>query len=1234
MPFRTSRNTRLIVATLAAVSVAQAEYTFSRILGGGGIGLGTSVTALSPILPYGAVWDHQGRWYFIAGGIFRVNQIGVIDQVVGNGSAGFGGDGGQATADGVAFGLYGPSAVVVDSSNNLYIADSGNHRVRKVDAVTGIISTIAGTGSPGSAGDGGPATSAQLNVPLNLALDLQANLYVGDRNSSIRSDSSRVRKIALATGIITTVAGYGFTGNSGDGGPAINAAVTIDGLAADGAGNLYISDSSYQKVRKVTAVTGLIDTIAGTGWQRNTGDNGPASNAALLFPEALAYDYPSGSLFISTQGSVRKVNALGIISTIAGNGTPGKYSGEGGPATQATLSRCDGLANNSLGDLFCLSWNDLLALKIDHSTSTISTWVGNPAVFSTRGDGGPAGLAFSYSVSGLALGTSGEVFVADPSDSRVRMIVPATTMTDLIDADSKVSTYAGNGYLWFDGDGGPAISAALGNFSMPIPVATDPAGHLYLIAAGGLYVTKPVTRIRSVSNGIISTIGGGGISNGRAADGGLATGADLSGAQGIAADRTDVYLSDGSGDIRKINVASGIISTFAQNVRASAIDLDASGNLYFISGSSIGKIATGTGVVSIIAGAYLPCGGVCDTTLLGLYSGAQLGDGGPAANATLNNPKSVKVDHVGNIFVADTGAHRVRMISAGTGIITTLSGTNAVGCSKNQGPATKSLFVAPSSLAVNSSGVIYVGDSECGLVSKLTTTPPVTSYTGYVDSANCLGVSGWAADKDRLGQSITVSIYDNTTLLGTAIANQSRSDVGAVLGDNGLHGFSYVLPGGLNVGSQNIRVVYESSAVELAGSPRVLTCAPTYTGYIDAKSCSGISGWIADRARLNQALMVTLWDGSTQIASTTANTSRSDVGSFLGDNGLHGFSLPIPTAYANGAAHALQLRYESSSIQLPGSPFTLTCGGGPNYAGYVDNATCSGINGWAADKSRLNQPITVTLWDGATQIASTTANGSRGDVGGVLGDNGLHGFALLIPAGYANGVSHNLQVHYETSPTPLPGATVTLTCGGTQANYAGWVDSASCSGINGWAADKARLNQPITVSLWDGATQIASTTANASRADVGGVLGDNGLHGYSMPIPAGYSNGVSHTLQIRYETSATQLPRSPAMLTCGGSAGADYTGWVENLSCSAISGWAADRNALNTSVSVNVYDGATLLTTAPAASSRADVGGVLGDNGLHGFGMGLALSKGAHTIAVHPVGSSVVLSGPQVLKCP
>jgi len=226
-----------------------------------------------------------------------------------------------------------------------------------------------------------------------------------------------------------------------------------------------------------------------------------------------------------------------------------------------------------------------------------------------------------------------------------------------------------------------------------------------------------------------------------------------------------------------------------------------------------------------------------------------------------------------------------------------------------------------------------------------------------------------------------------------------------------------------------------------------------------------------------------------------------------------------------------------------------------------------------------------------------------------------------------------LQVRYETSATQVPGAQANITCAST-ASYAGWVDSASCSGISGWAADKNRRNVPITVSLWDGATQIATTTANSLRADVGAVVGDNGLPGFSLPIPALYRDGAHHTYQIRYEMSNTQLPGSPTTLTCGQTA--NYTGYVDVLSCSTISGWAADRNALNTSLDLTVYEGASVLAIASASTMRSDVGRSLGDNGRHGFGVATprVLKDGtAHVVTVYAGNSHAPLAGPQALTC-
>ena len=1123
------------VAFVALTATVQAQYTFSTLVGAGPRP-GMMATASSASGVIGVAWDSQGRFYYSQNNqVVRVNQLGVIDLVIGNGLGGFGGDGGLATADGVA--LHSPGGLAVDSFNNLYIADTGNSRLRKVDAVSGNISTIAGTGVAGSSGDGGQATSAQV-VPGTLAVDSNGNLYVSDYFSA------RVRKMALGTGGITTVAGTGVNGFSGDGGLAVNATIgLIQGLAVDALGNLYLADTTNARIRKVTAQTGIISTIAGKGTSDDSGDNGLATAAGISSPIGVAVD-SAGNVYLGTsQFRIRKISAVnGLITTYAGLGTGSSpsagYSGDGGLAVNATFTGVGQLAIDPSANVLFADQGDSLVLQINGATTRIKAVVGNL----TNVDTGPASVAFLSSISGLALGPVGTLYFSDSIASRVRQIVSQDSATHDINRASTVSTFAGTG-TGYGGDGGLAINAGLGNYSAstanPIPIATDSAGNSYLISTGNVQGAAPITRIRKISGGIITAIAGGGTLQGSAADGGLAINADLNNAKGLTANAVAVYVTDGSGNIRKIDGASGVISTVAQNTYATAIDIDAAGNLYFVAGSSIGKYSADTGQVKTIAGSYLPCSGVCNVALLGLYTGAQLGDGGLAVNATLNSPQSVKVDLSGNVFIADTGAHRVRKISAGTGIITTIAGINAVGCSKSQGPATSSFLAAPSALAVDANGTVYVGDNQCVQVSKLTTAVPPVSYAGYLDNANCTSISGWAADKNRLGQSIMVSIYDNATLLTTVAANQSRGDVGAVLGDNGLHGFSYTIPGGLSPGaSHNIHVVYETTTVDIVASPRVVSCTASYVGYIDSSSCSGINGWVADKTRLNQPIVVTLWDGAVQIASMTANGSRSDVGSFLGDNGLHGFSIPIPAGYSNGIGHTLQVRYETSTTQVPGSPVSLTCGSvtTPVYAGYIDTSSCNGISGWAADRSRLNQPILVTLWDGGTQIASVTANSLRSDVGTFLGDNGMHAFALPIPPSVANGVGHMLQIRYETSTQQLPNSPVTLTCGSGGVNYAGYVDSTSCSGgINGWAADKLRLNQPITVSLWDGVSQLASTTANASRSDVGAFLGDNGLHGFSVPVPPGYLNGVTHTLQMRFETSNTQLSGAPVTFTCGSS---------------------------------------------------------------------------------------------------
>jgi len=296
--------------------------------------------------PVGAAVDGAGHLYFAERGDSRVREVdlgtGVITTIAGNGNAGYNGDGGPATAAS----LFDPSGVALDPAGGLlYIADEANARVRAVDLATGIITTVAGTGTRFSSGDGGPASSASLTFPTDVAVDHEGHLFIADY-------PSRVRQVNLGTGVITTVAGNGTVGYGGDGGPATGA--TLNGplhIALDGSGHLFIGDFFNTRVRQVDLATGVITTVAGNGTVGSSGDGGPATVASLNGPSGVAAD-AAGNLFISELNRVRQVDlATGIITTLAGNGTEG-YGGDGGPAADALLSSPSGLAVDGAGNLF------------------------------------------------------------------------------------------------------------------------------------------------------------------------------------------------------------------------------------------------------------------------------------------------------------------------------------------------------------------------------------------------------------------------------------------------------------------------------------------------------------------------------------------------------------------------------------------------------------------------------------------------------------------------------------------------------------------------------------------------------------------------------------------------------------------------------------------------------------------------------------------------------------------
>lgn len=331
-----------------------------------------------------------GRAYAASGGY-------IINTVAGSDTSGFSGDGGAATSAS----LYAPSGVTVDSSGNLYIADTLNNRIRKVD-VSGKISTVAGTGTGGYMGDGVAATSTWLNRPQGVAVDNSGNLYIAD------TWNNRIRKVDMS-GEISTVAGTDFAGYSGDGGSAAVAALNEPkGLAVDRSGNLYIADSGNHRIRKVD-LSGKISTVAGSGDFGVSGDGGDATLAKLSFPTGIAVD-SSGNLYFVCDFQIRKVDTLGKISTVVGLYKDG-FSGDGGPALTAELFRPQGVAVDSGGNLYISDYWNFRIRKVD-AAGIINTIAGTGRE-DFSGDGGPATSADLGGPIGVAVDSSGNVYLSD-----------------------------------------------------------------------------------------------------------------------------------------------------------------------------------------------------------------------------------------------------------------------------------------------------------------------------------------------------------------------------------------------------------------------------------------------------------------------------------------------------------------------------------------------------------------------------------------------------------------------------------------------------------------------------------------------------------------------------------------------------------------------------------------------------------------------------------------------------
>lgn len=577
-------------------------------------------------LPGGVALDSKGNLYIADTGdnlIREVTTDGIINTICGDSLPGFSGDG----ASPLNAEVHSPEDVAVDSSGNVYIADTFNAAIREITLSNNEINTIAGNATVGYSGDGGLATSAGLIEPYAISLDSKGNVFIAE------PPDGRIRQIQAASGSTTncatngstqpcaslyiiTAVGNGVLGFAGDGGQAVKAEINqASGVAVDSSGNFYLADAFNNRIRKIDT-SGVITTVAGSGVYSYSGDGGPATSAQLFAPHAAAVDV-NGNLFIADTDNnvVREVTSKGVISTIAGTGASGS-SGDNGPATAATLNLPQGVAVDLSGNVFVADTANSRVRKI--SNGTITNYAGNGTA-GYSGNGGSATGATLNTPVGLAVDKSGSLYIADQGNNVVRMVSAGGTIT----------TFAGNGTQGYSGNGGPATSAQLNG---PQGVAVDSSGNVY-IADTLNSVIREVT-----PNGVIQTIAGTGIA-GYSGDGGLAIAAQL-----------------GS---------------------PTSVGVDVAGNLYVTdSGTRVRKIFT-SGIINTIAG----------TGALG-YSG----DNGPAASATFHGATGLTVDAKGNVFIPDNFNNAVRQL--------TFTGSNLSIAAITNGASNQTGAIAPGEVIV------------------------------------------------------------------------------------------------------------------------------------------------------------------------------------------------------------------------------------------------------------------------------------------------------------------------------------------------------------------------------------------------------------------------------------------------------------------------------------------------------------------------------------------------------
>jgi len=1042
--------------------------------------------------------------YAVGQGPLGVMLPGIINTVAGNGGWIYTEDGVAATSAT----LYLPSGVAVDAAGNLYIADSSNNRIRRVDAVSGLISTVAGNGNPGFAGDNGLATSAEIDNPSALALDGAGNLYIADSNNDV------IRMVNAATGIITTIAGVGGQqGRSGDGAAAVLALLnTPEGLAFDAAGNLYIADNGNNIVRVVNS-SGIISTFAGNGIAGYNADGESATAAKLNSPWGLAT--AGNDVYIADLNNcrIRKVSG-GIISTVAGTGQCGA-DGDGQPAIQAELNYPAGVTVDVGGNLYIADSGNNLVRKVNAVTGNIGTIAGTGSQ-TLGGDGGPANQAPIYGPYAIALDGMGNLYIADVFHNRIReventqslQVYQAIRVEHVSSPQPQTFENDGNAPLSFTSIAGVtngAVDATTTTCSLTVPLAfstTCIVGAEFAPTVTGKTVTGSINLVTNAAN-TPGTI-------------------QLSG-EVTALDPTVVTVNSSSNP-----AALGSSVTFSSTVTATGVA--PTGTVTFLDGTAV--LGSATINSSGVATYSLSSLGLGQHSITAVYSGDANSNQATSAVLTesVKQTTSTAVTTSAPSIVNGTSVTFTATVSAGvmpTGSVIFQDGTTAIGNGVLSGSGVATFSTTSLTPGPHSITALYEGDGNSLTSTSAATTQKVQAVTAIAVVASANPASAGASVQFTVtitaagSNGSTGAITNNVVLMdgsatlatitpdgaGLATFSTSALALGAHSITASYAGATYYASGVSPAYSETVQLATTSTVLSASANPSIYGASVTFTAMVIGTGAAPTG-------------TITFKDGATTLGTGTLNSSGKAV---FTTSTLSVGSHSIVAAYGgdtnNSASNSAAM---TQAVNKATSATTLASTPNPSSQGvYVQFTAVVTSNGDAPTG-------TVAFMEGTNTLGSATlnANGVAAWSMNTLA-MGQHTIVAVYQGDAANNTSSSASIEQNVLP---------VTSVGLSANHNPGVAGAA---VTFTATVTGQGAVPTgTVTFRDGSTVIGTGALNGSGlASLTLSTLSVGAHGitanYSGDAANASSTSIAYAETIQQAVSQTVLTPSTTSITRG-----------------------------------------------------------------------------------------------------